>query len=314
MTQERWFYGINESLEVKDEQLKAFKPTWKFQDDYRNLCGFLKVTPHPLISQISEIDGNLNFAGIFLDLANFKIFSFLLTEKTGPLKFSNCGVDFQILSALAVKSNFLKNLTLEWVDAVESPLPPAGADVDDLEISRRQIDDNRRQKIEERQNPDEKSTDPVCAIFSPFFSETSALEILRLRSCNISLWDISSWELKTRKLQTLDLWLNPLYDEGVIALVEKLTGIPSLENLSLAKTRITDFGATAALRTLGGSVVTFEEFEKMQKSKGAWNNKNVSQFAGYRAQLILHGCPAAKGLEENVPFFSDDEFGWRIKI
>jgi len=345
---EKWFYGINEALEVKDEQLRGFKPTWKFQEDYRNLCAMLKVIPHPFISQISEIDGNLNFSGIYLDLANFKIFTFLLTEKIGPLKISNCGVDFQILSALAEKSNFLKNLTLEWVEPIDSPLPPGDAEIDDLEISRRKLDDNRRQKIAERQNPEEKSTDTVCAVFSPFFSENSALEILRLRSCNISsLWDISRWDLKTRKLQILDLWLNPLYDEGVNALVEKIAAVPTLEHLSLAKTRISDIGAVAALRTLGGCEVTAEEFEKMQKSKIktsdifrdgetgkirhrapqlktlslAFNEKIIKQETisgnahfGYRAQLILHGCPAAKELQENAPYFSDDEFGWRIRI
>ena len=186
----------------------------------------------------------------------------------------------------------------------------------------------------------------MSAAFSPFFSEISEIEQLRLRNCNLNNWDISSWELKTRKLVILDLWLNPLNDAGVVSLASKITAVTSLQHLSLAKTGMTDVGARAILSALGGSEATAEEismFEKSKKTKTpssdvfrqtgtvtlrfrapqlltlslAFNEiketVTITKREGYRATLIITGCPAGREIQENLPKLDDADFGWRIK-
>ena len=290
----RWYYGINE--QVKLAGLNNLKSTADLSSDVKAICKNNSLIAHPNLLKTLK-SGRFDINSMMLDLANVKIVAQLIATSNAvkSIKFQNCKLDREMLVELADRCcdwKAVEELEISWMDEIDSPLQLTGNSIDLAERKRQEIDQIRRARISGEALPpwteEEDKISGVSGVFAPFFSAQVNFEILKFRACHLTFWEVNRWALIAPKLKFLDLFANPLGDEGVKALADKLTDLPVLEQLGVAETRMTEIGALALLKILGGSPISNDDVTVLSnKQKDAETKaKKAKQPAEIQKEII----------------------------
>lgn len=134
--------------------------------------------------------------------------------------------------------------------------------------------DRLKQQLSQAELPDlteeEEAQDSIGNAFAAFVNDTSVLENVSLRYCDIGRIEgrqIGEALKKNQHLKSLNLWGNRICDRGVATIAEALEGHYALQYLGLGHNRVTHVGLGLLVKNIGACMVTNEQEAKdLQKS------------------------------------------------